>query len=622
MRTLTRYPWLATLKGWNPNQRRGDAENAGHFGSGGGKPKDDPRPNPDLDAAMAAGPTPAKPPVPGADLRPNPALDELFDPKPQDQRGRQAKPAAEKPGAQSAGAGPPVEGQPDPARGKAHADIAAGHMKMAQQAMKAGDKETAQKLLQAAYSHHLAATHHASGRHAEAEKAKQAADGHLAGIGGAAQSAANAPTSGKPHEQTQSAAVDAAKAVHAAASSGGDVKAAHTKAHAALDAHHAEGHRAIDRMAAEKHGEGTPRAKASAEKAKAAFSAKVQAVRAKLDSLAGGKAGTQPPPMPGGKPERNTPRPPVPSRRGRATGHPELKALDDRHRKATAAGKRGNPRALGAKVHAILSGLDRHDQAAVRRRYGIPEGASPERIGRAWLQWHEDNPGPRRKPKAARQPRAAGPREPGFIDGLLGRTTLTGKWKPGRRKAFGQRYPWLVKGFDPSEPRDADGKWTTGGGGGRGEIDNSHETDAVPEIPDDLRYTGDTTFRLYRAANDEDVNTDSTAFAEERESAETYFDNPGYGGENLYRADVEVDPDRVLDMTTHSDPVAALADWLGVGNPGAIGVDEWVPQIADKLLAAGIHWVRVPESNPPDTMTWVHIGGGADDPELRRIRRT
>jgi hypothetical protein len=384
--------------------------------------------------------------------------------------------------------GPPPEGQPDSQRGKAHADIAQGHMKMAQAAMKAGDKETAQKLLNAAYGHHLAATHHASGRHAEAEKAKQAADGHLAGVGGgnnkpgqSAGAAASRPgqvqpgktqAPGKPHEQTQSAAVAAAKAVHQAASSGGDVKAANAKAHAALDAHHAAGHAEIDRMAREKHGEGTPQAKRAAEKAKAAFSAKVQAVRVKLDSLAGGKAGTQP--SGPSRPERIPPRPPVPSRRGRSTGHPELKALDDRHRKATAQGKRGNPRALGQKVHAILSGLDRHDQAAVRRRYGIPEGASPERVGRAWMQWHEDNPGPQRKPKRPKATRPA-PRQPGFIDGLLGRTTLTGKWKPGRRKAFdaalaglsvtkafaGAVHPWVVtKTHDiGDEPRDERGRW-------------------------------------------------------------------------------------------------------------------------------------------------------------------
>jgi hypothetical protein len=427
MRTLDRYPWRVTLKGWNPKQGRGDSENAGHFASGGshaGKPTD--RTNEALDAAFAD--EPAKP-KPGADSRPNQDLDDFMamgdEPQGSPRRPWQAKPAAKPAGGQQPqpSQGPPPEGQPDPARGKAHADIAQGHMKMAQQAMKAGDKETAQKLLQAAYGHHLAATHHASGRHAEAEKAKQAADGHLAGVGGgnskpgqSAGAAASRPgqvqqgktqAQGKPHEQTQSAAVAAAKAVHQAASSGGDVKAAHAKAHAALDAHHAEGHRAIDRMAAEKHGEGTPRAKAAAEKAKAAFTEKVQAVRAKLDSLAGGKSGTQS--SRPSRPERIPPRPPVPSRRGRSTGHPELKALDDRHRKATAAGKRGNPRALGAKVHAILSGLDRHDAAAVRRRYGIPENASPERVGRAWMQWHVDNrPAPR------------------------------------RRKAFDPRHPWVV----------------------------------------------------------------------------------------------------------------------------------------------------------------------------------
>lgn len=199
--------------------------------------------------------------------------------------------------------------------------------------------------------------------------------------------------------------------------------------------------------------------------------------------------------------------------------------------------------------------------------------------------------------------------------------------RPAVRRGFGRHkgvsVPWLVKaaGHDVSgEKRDDGGKWTRSGGGGSDNRDAPGSA-AVPDIPDDFRYTGETSFRLYRAANDEDANADSTAFAEERSAAETYLDNPGYGGENLYRADVEIDSSRALDMTTHGDPVTALAEWLGVKHPGAIGVDEWVPQIADKLLGQGIHWVRVPESNPPDTVTWVHIGGGADDPELRRIKR-
>jgi hypothetical protein len=38
-----------------------------------------------------------------------------------------------------------------------------------------------------------------------------------------------------------------------------------------------------------------------------------------------------------------------------------------------------------------------------------------------------------------------------------------GEEPPKVSKAFDVRHPWTVKGFDPSEPRDADGEWTTGG---------------------------------------------------------------------------------------------------------------------------------------------------------------
>lgn len=123
--------------------------------------------------------------------------------------------------------------------------------------------------------------------------------------------------------------------------------------------------------------------------------------------------------------------------------------------------------------------------------------------------------------------------------------------------------------------------------------------------------------KLWRAANDDYVDT-GYSFAEKRSTAEAYLDNPGFGGANIYRADVEIDDDQVLDFTGKS--MDEVAEELGVQHPGAIGVDEWIPRspkIMDALREAGALWVKVDESFPPDTVTWIWVGTGLDDePEL------
>lgn len=118
---------------------------------------------------------------------------------------------------------------------------------------------------------------------------------------------------------------------------------------------------------------------------------------------------------------------------------------------------------------------------------------------------------------------------------------------------------------------------------------------------------------LYRAADD-DLVIDAASFAETREVAEAYLANPGFGGGRLWVAEVEIDMDRVLDLTDCDDAVAVLADAVDLPNPGAIGADEWAPRIADRIAAAGYDWLRVRESYPEDSITWIWVGG--DEPEM------
>lgn len=126
---------------------------------------------------------------------------------------------------------------------------------------------------------------------------------------------------------------------------------------------------------------------------------------------------------------------------------------------------------------------------------------------------------------------------------------------------------------------------------------------------------------LFRAAADDYVSV-GYSFAKERSSAEAYLDNPGFGGDKLYRAIIKVDLERVADLRGRD--VDEVVDEMGVEHPGAIGLDEWVTHMSGgnlrrAFVAKGFQWIIVDESFPEGTETWVWLGEG-DEPELKRVR--
>jgi hypothetical protein len=122
---------------------------------------------------------------------------------------------------------------------------------------------------------------------------------------------------------------------------------------------------------------------------------------------------------------------------------------------------------------------------------------------------------------------------------------------------------------------------------------------------------------LWRAASDDYVS-DSCSFAETREAAELYLDNPGFGGSTLYTAEVEIA--EYLDLTG-DDAMELLQATLGSDHDfGAIGIDELVPRVCHQLRDAGVQWVKVCESYPEDTTTWIYVGGGlGDEPTMEEV---
>jgi SPP1 gp7 family putative phage head morphogenesis protein len=121
---------------------------------------------------------------------------------------------------------------------------------------------------------------------------------------------------------------------------------------------------------------------------------------------------------------------------------------------------------------------------------------------------------------------------------------------------------------------------------------------------------------LYRAASEEHI-APGYSFAETVETAQEYLDNPGFGGHSIYKAAVRVDPTKVLDLRGIS--TTDVARRFGVADPGAIGVDEWIPrpgELLDKLEAGPYQWVKVNESFPEGTTTWIWVGAEKEAPTL------
>lgn len=126
---------------------------------------------------------------------------------------------------------------------------------------------------------------------------------------------------------------------------------------------------------------------------------------------------------------------------------------------------------------------------------------------------------------------------------------------------------------------------------------------------------------LYRAAKDEDV-TQGMSFATDLDTAKAYLDNPGFGGSKLFKTTINPNPKTVLDtrgMTTEE-----LAEKLDMRDPGAIGIDEWLPRTQRALDAArdlGYKWAIVNESYPSGATTWQYLGNIEDiEPTLSRVR--
>ena len=115
---------------------------------------------------------------------------------------------------------------------------------------------------------------------------------------------------------------------------------------------------------------------------------------------------------------------------------------------------------------------------------------------------------------------------------------------------------------------------------------------------------------LYRAADDDYVQI-GTSFSPDRETAEEYQKNPGFGGSNLYRTFIEVK--KVLNLINSNDPWVDLSEVVGFEIDSSkygyhfqrvLATDE---DICEKVALAGYDWVAMTEDFPEGSVTYIPV---------------
>ena len=121
---------------------------------------------------------------------------------------------------------------------------------------------------------------------------------------------------------------------------------------------------------------------------------------------------------------------------------------------------------------------------------------------------------------------------------------------------------------------------------------------------------------IYRASEYCDARI-GFSFSEDRQTAEAYRHNPGFGGRNLYSVDVDLDG--VLDLTDVSDEWAALSEAAGIEIDPAKYQHHFArvlptsEAICEALAAAGYHWVRFNDDYPEGAITIIPVSDDAAD---------
>lgn len=127
--------------------------------------------------------------------------------------------------------------------------------------------------------------------------------------------------------------------------------------------------------------------------------------------------------------------------------------------------------------------------------------------------------------------------------------------------------------------------------------------------------------RLWRAMDRNGYTGQWSCWSECREDAEAYLDNPGYGGDTLHVAEVDLTDARILDLTEgneflrlasalyddEDERFEAIQRWSGQGLGYAYEVWENNREAA-RLLAERYDWVVYVDDYPDGAITWCYLG--------------
>jgi hypothetical protein len=122
--------------------------------------------------------------------------------------------------------------------------------------------------------------------------------------------------------------------------------------------------------------------------------------------------------------------------------------------------------------------------------------------------------------------------------------------------------------------------------------------------------------KIYRAAEHCEARV-GYSFTESLEVAEAYRSNPGFGGSNLYAA--EIDLDDVLDLTGVTDEWGSLAEAAGIEIEPSRYQHHFArvlptsDDVCEALAAAGYRWVRFRDDYPVGAITIIPVSREAAD---------
>lgn len=141
---------------------------------------------------------------------------------------------------------------------------------------------------------------------------------------------------------------------------------------------------------------------------------------------------------------------------------------------------------------------------------------------------------------------------------------------------------------------------------------------APAEIPFEQGLAGKGTV-IYRAHNGDDRGLTSihpwTAWSPEKETAEAYQDNPGFGGPNLRAAKVDAGDRLKVSLNKHG--FRKLAEELGYDNPEEAGNKWWdanvrypweeFGEVAKRIEKSDYKWIEYEDDFPDGATTWVAV---------------